>query len=77
MYKTIIHIILSTLISSILVRLNLTNNERDFINYIFDYAYDYLYDIFKHYIYPKIIYFFLMLFSLIKDYIIDVKSRLW
>jgi hypothetical protein len=78
MQKTIIYIILSALINTILHLLGLPDNEIDFINYIFKFAYDYyLYYLFMHYIYPKIIKHIKRWFTTIKEYIIDVKSRLW
>jgi hypothetical protein len=80
MKKRIIFIILSTGIRKIFSS-NLSDNEIDFINYIFelayDYLYDYIYDLFKHYIYPKIVRSLKRLIVMIKEYIIDIKSRLW
>ena len=77
MKKAIIHIILSSLINYKLNLSGLSNYEIDFINRLFDYAFDYLYDIFKNHIHPKILRFFKRLVVMIKEYIIDVKSRLW
>lgn len=81
MQKTIIYIILLTLIDNILRLLGLSDNEIDFIeqlfNYAFDYLYDYIYDLFKHYIYPKIIKHIKRCTAMVKEYIIDVKSRMW
>lgn len=78
MQKKFIYIILSAIINNILHLLGLPDNEIDFVNYIFEFAYDYyIYDLFMHYIHPKILRFFKRLVVMIKEYIIDVKLRLW
>lgn len=77
MKKFIIHTLLFTIINYKLQLLGLSDNEIDFIDQLLDYAFDYLYDLFKHYIYPKIVRSLKRLIVMIKEYIIDIKSRLW
>jgi hemerythrin len=77
MKKFIIHTLLFTMINYKLQLLGLSDNEIDFIDQLLDYAFDYLYDIFEHYLYPKIIKHIKRWTTMIKEYIIDVKSRMW
>lgn len=78
MQKKFIYIILLAIINNILHLLGLPDNEIDFINYIFEFAYNYyIYDLFMYYIYPKIIKHIKRWATMVKEYIIDVKSRMW
>lgn len=77
MKKFIIHTLLFTIINHKLQLLGLSDNEIDFIDQLLDYAFDYLYDIFEHYLYPKIIKHLKKWTTMVKEYIIDIKSRLW
>ena len=77
MKKFIIHTLLFTIINYKLQLFGLSEYVIDFIYQLLDYAFDYLYDLFKHYIYPKIVRSLKRLIVMIKEYIIDIKSRLW